>query len=453
MKLSELTTLRVGGEVQRVLAPHTRDELVATVLDVWADSDDWLILGGGSNVLAGDDDFEGTVVLVRTRGIDVVPVASPHHVFVGGAGRHVAEPAANAADPAATPLVSNAAGPATGATGPTTVRLRVEAGESWDALVAYTVENGLSGIEGLSGIPGSCGAAPIQNIGAYGQEVGDVLASIEFLDFESGELVHIPAAELGLGYRTSVLKQGRQGLVVSIDLDLMVDVAGSASATRSTATSDSATSGGAALSAPIAYPQLASALGVELGDRVPLDEVRRTVLALRASKGMVLDAADPDSVSAGSFFTNPIVSESFAAGLPADAPRWPIAQEDEPADVVRVIEREGQIDDPDFTGDLAAARTAATQAAAARTPASSRRDVRLVKLSAAWLIEHAGIHRGFALPGSHAAVSSKHTLALTNRGGATAADITELARYIQMRVLSEYGVRIHAEPVLVGAQL
>jgi UDP-N-acetylmuramate dehydrogenase len=389
MKLSELTTLRVGGEVQRVLAPHTRDELVATVLDVWADSDDWLILGGGSNVLAGDDDFEGTVVLVRTRGIDVVPVASPHHVSVGGAGRHVAEPAANAADPAATPLVSNAAVPATGATGPTTVRLRVEAGESWDALVAYTVENGLSGIEGLSGIPGSCGAAPIQNIGAYGQEVGDVLASIEFLDFESGELVHIPAAELGLGYRTSVLKQGRQGLVVSIDLDLMVDVAGSASATRSTATSDSATRstatsdsatsgsvtfGGAALSAPIAYPQLASALGVELGDRVPLDEVRRTVLALRASKGMVLDAADPDSVSAGSFFTNPIVSESFAAGLPADAPRWPIAQEAEPADVVRVIEREGQIDAPDFTGDLAAARTAATQAAAARTPASSRRD-------------------------------------------------------------------------------
>jgi UDP-N-acetylmuramate dehydrogenase len=453
MKLSELTTLRVGGEVQRVLAPHTRDELVATVLDVWADSDDWLILGGGSNVLAGDDDFEGTVVLVRTRGIDVVPVASPHHVPVGGAGRHVAEPTANAADPAATPLVSNAAVPATGATGPTTVRLRVEAGESWDALVAYTVENGLSGIEGLSGIPGSCGAAPIQNIGAYGQEVGDVLASIEFLDFESGELVHIPAAELGLGYRTSVLKQGRQGLVVSIDLDLMVDVAGPASATRSIATSDSATSGGAALSAPIAYPQLASALGVELGDRVPLDEVRRTVLALRASKGMVLDAADPDSVSAGSFFTNPIVSESFAAGLPADAPRWPIAQEAEPADVVRVIEREGQIDDPDFTGDLAAARTAATQAAAARTPASSRRDVRLVKLSAAWLIEHAGIHRGFALPGSHAAVSSKHTLALTNRGGATAADITELARYIQMRVLSEYGVRMHAEPVLVGAQL
>jgi UDP-N-acetylmuramate dehydrogenase len=450
MKLSELTTLRVGGEVQRVLEPHTRDELVATVLDVWADADDWLLLGGGSNVLAGDDEFEGTVVLVRTRGIDVVPVASPHHVSVAGTGRHIAEPdaaaaaevatapdasdAAHAADAVPTPAADTAPTPAadavpTPAADPTTVRLRVEAGESWDALVAYTVENGLSGIEGLSGIPGSCGAAPIQNIGAYGQEVGDVLASIDFLDFDSGELVRIPAAELGLGYRTSVLKQGRQGLVVSIDLDLMVDVAG--------------------MSAPIAFPQLASALGVELGDRVRLDEVRSTVLALRASKGMVLDAADPDSVSAGSFFTNPIVSETFAAGLPADAPRWPIAQEAEPADVVRVIERDGQIDDPSFMGDLAAARASA----ASPLPGATRRDVRLVKLSAAWLIEHSGIHRGFALPGSGAAVSTKHTLALTNRGNATAADVTELARYIQMRVLSEYGVRMQAEPVLVGAQL
>jgi UDP-N-acetylmuramate dehydrogenase len=444
MKLSELTTLRVGGEVQRVLEPRTRDELVATVLDVWADSDDWLLLGGGSNVLAGDDDFEGTVVLVRTRGVEVLPAASPHHVAEGGGGRHVAAPAnepaptvapATAAEP--NPATSTPAASSTAPAGQaTTVRLRVEAGESWDALVAYTVDNGLAGIEGLSGIPGSCGAAPIQNIGAYGQEVGDVLASIEFLDFDSGELVHIPAAELGLGYRTSVLKQGRQGLVVSIDLDLLVEADG--------------------MSAPIAYPQLASALGVGLGDRVPLAEVRRTVLALRASKGMVLDAADPDSVSAGSFFTNPIVSESFAAGLPADAPRWPIAQEAEPADVVRVIEREGQIDDPEFTGDLAAARTSAARAAAspsAGAPGMTRRDVRLVKLSAAWLIEHSGIHRGFSLPGSRAAVSSKHTLALTNRGGASAADITELARYIQTRVLSEYGVRMHAEPVLVGAQL
>lgn len=416
MRLAELTTLRVGGEAPRVLAPRTRDELVATVLDVWAQDEDFLLLGGGSNVLAGDDEFDGTVVLVRTEGIDEVPAAAAHH-------------AAHSAR--------------------STVRLRVEAGHSWDALVAFTVENGLAGIEGLSGIPGSCGAAPIQNIGAYGQEVGEVLASIEFLDFETGELVHIPAAELGLGYRTSVLKQGRQGLVVSIDLDLTVDAPLAESATASAARN-------APLSAPIAYPQLASALGVELGDRVPLAEVRETVLALRASKGMVLDPADPDSVSAGSFFTNPIVSQSFAAGLPAEAPRWPIAQEAEPEAVVRVLERDGQIDEPGFASDLAAARNAGANAAASTSSSGSSSgapDVRLVKLSAAWLIEHAGIRRGFRLPGSRAAVSSKHTLALTNTGGATAADVTELARYIQTRVLSEFGVRMQAEPVLVGTQL
>lgn len=424
MLLSELTTLRVGGEAPRVFAPRTRDELVATVLDVWAQDEEWLLLGGGSNVLAGDDEFDGSVVLVRTQGIETVPAAAAHH-------------AAHSAR--------------------TTVRLRVEAGQSWDSLVAFAVDNGLAGIEGLSGIPGSCGAAPIQNIGAYGQEVGEVLAGIEFLDFETGELVHVPAAELGLGYRTSVLKQGRQGLVVSIDLDLTVDEAqsnaGQVDATGARNPSES-------LSAPIAYPQLASALGVELGDRVPLGEVRRAVLALRASKGMVLDAADPDSVSAGSFFTNPIVSESFAAGLPADAPRWPIAQEAEPAAVVRVLERDGQIDEPGFASELAetlrnaaSVREASAVASTYSSSASGAPEVRLVKLSAAWLIEHAGIGRGFRLPGSRAAVSSKHTLALTNTGGASAADVTELARYIQTRVLSEFGVRMQAEPVLVGTQL
>lgn len=412
MRLSELTTLRVGGEAPRVLAPHTRDELVATVLDVWAQDEDWLLLGGGSNVLAGDEEFDGAVVLVRTEGIEVVPAAAAHH-------------AAHSAR--------------------TTVRLRVEAGQSWDSLVAFAVDNGLAGIEGLSGIPGSCGAAPIQNIGAYGQEVGEVLAAIEFLDYETGELTHVPAADLGLGYRTSVLKQGRQGLVVSIDLDLTAD-AGQVDATGASASSES-------LSAPIAYPQLASALGVELGDRVPLGEVRRAVLALRASKGMVLDAADPDSVSAGSFFTNPIVSESFAAGLPAAAPRWPIAQAAEPAAVVRVLERDGQIDEPGFASELAASVASTSSSSLSPSPSSATPDVRLVKLSAAWLIEHAGIRRGFRLPGSRAAVSSKHTLALTNAGGASAADITELARYIQTRVLSEFGVRIQPEPVLVGTQL
>jgi UDP-N-acetylmuramate dehydrogenase len=282
--------------------------------------------------------------------------------------------------------------------------VRAQAGEPWDAVVAFAVERGLGGIEALSGIPGSSGAAPIQNIGAYGQELSDVLVSVDFLDEESGEFVRLPTSELELAYRTSSLKQGRRGLVTAIELRLEP--------------------GG--LSAPIAYAQLADALAVNPGTRLPLKEVRRAVLALRASKGMVLDPADPDSVSAGSFFTNPIVSQTFARDLPPNAPRWPMDEEDTeplvlPLDAtvpVRVDERE-----------------------------------RYVKLSAAWLIEHAGIARGFSLPGSNAAISSKHTLAIVNRGGAQATQITELARYIQTRVLTEFGVILQPEPVLVGVTL
>ena len=177
-------------------------------------------------------------------------------------------------------------------------------------------------------------------------------------------------------------------------------------------------------SAPIAYAQLAAALAVELGERVAVQDARRAVLELRASKGMVLDAADPDSVSAGSFFTNPIVSESFARGLPTEAPRWLV----EAAEADRVV------------------------APGAEVPALASGDYR-VKLSAAWLIERAGISRGFALPGSRAAISSKHTLAIVNRGGATAAEIVQLAGFVQTRVLSEFGVMLHPEPILVGVSL
>lgn len=381
MNLSELTTLRVGGEARSVLAPATRDELIAAVRDVWADDDSLLILGGGSNVLIGDDEFDGTVVRVLTRGIERLPIDSP-------------------------PEASG------------TVRLRVQAGEPWDDLVAYAVEHRLAGIEALSGIPGSTGAAPIQNIGAYGQELADSLVAIEFLDFLSGDLVRLTADELGLAYRTSILKTDRVGLVVSIELDLMADAAG--------------------LSQPIAYNQLASALGVSLGDRVAIADVRSTVLALRASKGMLLDDNDPDSVSAGSFFTNPIVRQSFARDLPADAPRWPIAPEPAPVSVPL-----GSQPLDEVLSTLAA--PAGPAAGASGTPTEP-----LVKLSAAWLIEHAGIRRGFSLPGSRAAVSSKHTLALINTGGADATQISELARYIQTRVLAEFGVRLHPEPVLVG---
>ncbi len=339
MKLAELTTLRVGGEARELLAPETTDELIAAAREVWGGGEDWLLIGGGSNLLVADDGFDGTVIRVLTRGIERDGDV-----------------------------------------------LRVQAGESWDIVVAFAVESRLAGIEALSGIPGSIGAAPVQNIGAYGQELSEVLLGIEFLDFLTGERSRIPAAELELGYRTSALKQSRRGLVLSVELRLEA--------------------GGD--SRPIAYAQLADALGVAVGETAPLARVREAVLRLRASKGMLLSPNDPDSVSAGSFFTNPIVSENFARGLPDAAPRW--------------------ILDPD----------------APESP---------VKLSAAWLIERSGIRRGFSLPGSRAAISSKHTLALVNTGGALAEDVAELARYVQLRVLSEFGVRLQPEPQLVGLQL
>jgi UDP-N-acetylmuramate dehydrogenase len=377
MRLADLTTLRVGGDAYHVLESTTHDELLAAARDTWSSGEDWLLLGGGSNVVIADEGFDGTVIRVRTRGIERLASETL-----------ATRPSAYLGDRA--------------------VRLRVQAGEPWDAVVDHAVQQGWAGIEALSGIPGSSGAAPIQNIGAYGQELGSSLIAIEFLDYLTGELERIPAPALGLGYRTSLLKQGRQGLVASIELELFEGA-----------------SGGPALSAPIGYDQLAGALGVRLGDRVPLDELRATVLELRASKGMLLDPDDQDSFSAGSFFTNPIVSENFARGLPRDAPRWPTAPEEQ--DLVVPLGMEPAA--PHVAGEYQ------------------------VKLSAAWLIEKAGISRGFALPGSHAAVSSRHTLALVNRGGATAEEIVELARYIQTRVFAEFGVSLQPEPVLVGVSL
>jgi len=363
LELSGLTTLRVGGPADRVLEPATRDELVVSAREMWSGVDDWLVLGGGSNVVVSDDGIDGDVLHVITRGIQQQPRDD---------GR---------------------------------VHLLVESGEPWDAVVSYAVENGLAGIESLSGIPGSTGAAPIQNIGAYGQELSGSLVGIDFLDFVSGEVQHLPASELGLGYRSSALKHGRLGVVLGVELALAASPDG--------------------LSQPLAYDQLARGLGAELGARVPLAEVRTAVLALRASKGMILDAADPDSVSAGSFFTNPIVSENFARGLSSDAPRWPT----EPEPPVQVLP------------------------VGAPIPAAPASGEYLVKLSAAWLIERAGIARGFALPGSGAAISSKHTLAIINTGHATAHDIVQLANFVQTRVMAEFGVLLQPEPVLVGLSL
>ncbi|GAB3134449.1 UDP-N-acetylmuramate dehydrogenase [Marisediminicola antarctica] len=338
MDLRELTTLRVGGSPRELLSPETPDELVRASLDVWASGEEWMALGGGSNIVVGDDGFDGSVIRVLTRGIEALPSV------------------------------------------PGTARLRVQAGEPWDELVSYTVDRGLAGIEAMAGIPGSSGAGPIQNIGAYGQELSDTLVSVEFLDHETGRLEVIPAARLELGYRSSVFKAGRRGIVLSIELEL-TDAEG--------------------LSRPVASQQLATAIGAAFGDRIPVGVIRDAVLALRRVKGMVLDAADPDTTSAGSFFTNPLVAASFARALPPDAAQWPI--------------------EPDR-----------------------------VKLSAAWLIERAGIGRGFSLPGSGAAISSKHTLAIVNTGSATASDILELARFVQERVRNEFGVALQPEPGYIG---
>lgn len=372
--LSELTTMRVGGVPEALIAPADSEALVAAARDLWESGENWLLLGGGSNTVAADDGFPGTVIHVVTRGIERVDAPS---------GR---------------------------------VRLRVQAGEPWDEVVALTVQSGWSGVEALSGIPGSTGAAPVQNIGAYGQELESSLVGVDFLDAATGEVVRLSRSELELGYRTSALKRGRLGVVLAVELEL----------------SDNTVPGGigAPLSAPIAYAQLADSLGVPLGGRVPVAELRRAVLALRASKGMVLDPNDPDSVSSGSFFTNPIVSESFARGLPAAAPRWPVTPPE--PDVVIGLPAGGvhPLDIPPLAGG----------------PYD-------VKLSAAWLIENAGLRRGFALPGSGAAISSKHTLAIVNRGHASASDVAQLASFIQSRVQAEFGVLLRPEPVLVGLPL
>ncbi|MBF4563104.1 UDP-N-acetylmuramate dehydrogenase [Microbacterium sp. VKM Ac-2870] len=370
--LAQLTTLRVGGVPERMIEARSRDELIDALRSVWADGDPWLVLGGGSNLLVGDEPFEGTVVLIRTDGITRVEGAPD--------GR---------------------------------VRLRVEAGHDWDDLVEYTVAAGLAGIEAMSGIPGSAGAAPIQNVGAYGQEIVETLVEVELLDEATGEVETVSARELELGFRTSVLKQHygqgsrRSGVIVSLTVEL--DDVGHGDV-------------------PVRGGQLRQALRLAPDAAVSLRWIRQTVLETRASKGMVLDDDDVDTHSAGSFFQNAIVSAAFARTLPPECPRWPVAVAVEPVTVIPLAAYDGLVP----------------------TPVSIQPDV---KVSAAWLIEHAGLGKGFRLPRSRAGLSTKHALALTNRGGATAGEVAELARYIQHRVQSEFGLLLQPEPVLVGVEL
>jgi UDP-N-acetylmuramate dehydrogenase len=370
--LAELTTLRTGAAPARMIEARTRDELIQAMRGLWADGEPWLVLGGGSNLLVGDAPFEGTVVLVRTSGIERLP--SPREGYV---------------------------------------RLRVAAGHDWDDLVAYAADAGLSGIVAMSGIPGTVGAAPIQNIGAYGQELVQTLVEVELLDEATGDVSTVSASDLRLGFRTSVLKNHygapaeRSGVIVSVTLEL-----------REVGHGEYLLTGA----------QLRTALGVAPDQPVTLRWVRETVLAVRAAKGMVLADDDPDTWSAGSFFQNAIVSASFARTLPDACPRWPVAPDVDPLTVIPLAEYDGIVPPPPTTEPD-------------------------VKVSAAWLIEHAGLRKGFSLPRSRAGLSTKHALALTNRGGATAGEVAELARFIQQRVQSEFGLILQPEPVLFGVEL
>lgn len=370
--LAQLTTLQTGAAPERMLDATTADEVVAALRETWARHDEWFVLGGGSNLFAGDEPFDGTVIRILTSGIE--RFESPH---------------------------------------PGRTRVRVQAGHNWDELVAYTVEHGLAGIEAMSGIPGTVGAAPVQNVGAYGQEIQETLVEVELIDESTGEVSTVPASDLGLGFRTSVLKHHhggaplRRAVILSITLDL-VEVG---DAGRS-----------------IGGEQLRRALGLSGDDPVALAEVRDRILAIRAAKGMLLNPGDADTNSAGSFFQNLIVPESVAAQLPPECPRWPVQPD---LDAATVIPLES------FDGYVPATPTVRPE----------------VKVSAAWLIENSGITKGFRLPRSRAAISSKHALALTNRGNATAGELAELARFIQARVHAEFGLLLQPEPVLIDVDL
>lgn len=372
LPLAQLTTLRTGAAPARMTEARTRDELVAQLREIWRTGEDWFVLGGGSNLFVGDEPFDGTVVRVLTSGIERLPGARPG-----------------------------------------TALLRVQAGHDWDALVADTVAAGLAGIEAMSGIPGTVGAAPVQNVGAYGQDISQTLVEVELIDEATGEISTVPATELSLGFRTSVLKHHygsvaeRRAVILSVTLELQQVGHGEA---------------------PVRGEQLRQALGLAPDATVSLAGVRQTVLDTRRRKGMVLNPEDADTNSAGSFFQNAIVSEQFAQTLPRECPRWPLEPIIEPVRVIPLDE---------FTGYV---------------PAPVTRSID-VKVSAAWLIEHAGIGKGFRIGRSRAAISSKHALALTNRGGATAAELAELARFIQQRVQQEFGLLLQPEPVLVDVEI
>ena len=350
--LSDLTTAAVGGPAGKYVEARTEAEIIEAVRAADAAGEQLLIIGGGSNLLISDDGFPGTVLKIASEGFTVNAEDS-----CGG------------------------------------VSVVVQAGHNWDALVQHAVLHAWSGIEALSGIPGATGATPVQNVGAYGADVSQTIAAVRTWDRERNAVKTFTNSELKFGYRDSILKQttvngSPRYVVLTVEFQLPLG----------------------RMSAPIRYAELARVLGVEQGQRAYSNDVRREVLRLRASKGMVLDPADRDTYSTGSFFTNPIVPSSVADGLPENAPRYPGGSDG------------------------------------------------AVKLSAAWLIDNAGFGKGFGLEdgsvsGGRASLSTKHTLAITNRGSASATDMVAIAREVRAGVVGRFGIELHPEPLLIGLSL
>ena len=337
--LSNFTTLKVGGPAQKIVHAHTEDELVEFVKAADKAGEQVLILGGGSNLLISDAGFAGTVIRVGSKGN-----ALDYDACSGG-------------------------------------MIEVSAGEDWDKFVALTIEKGFADLESLSGIPGTIGGAPIQNIGAYGHEVSETIARVKAYDRTKGEITTFTNEQCRFSYRNSVFKaEAGRYVILNVTFQLRKGEQ----------------------SLPITYAELAKFLSVNIGDRAPVVEVRKAVLQLRGRKGMLIDAGDVNSNSAGSFFVNPILNKEIADKLPADAPRWP--------------QTDGRI-----------------------------------KTSAAWLMEHAGVNKGEKLAGAQ--ISNKHVLALTNSGDATAGDIVELAKMARAKVFEKFGVKLEAEVQLVGLDL
>jgi UDP-N-acetylmuramate dehydrogenase len=347
--LAGYTTLGVGGPARALVTAASEAGLIEAIRAAEAAGEPVLLIGGGSNLVIADDGFPGTVIHVATRGVGYRPAAGDANV----------------------------------------VDVTIAAGEDWDGVVAATVAEGLAGLESLSGIPGSTGATPIQNVGAYGREVADVITRVRAYDRRDGQITIIPNERCSFAYRTSLFKPVPRYAVLDVTFRLPRQ----------------------ALSLPVRYAELAAELGLGLGERAPVSEVRAAVLKIRARKGMVLSPGDHDTRSAGSFFTNPV--------LPA--------------------------------GQLAQVEAAAVARGAGPVPRFEAGDG-LVKVPAAWLIERAGFARGYGAPGP-ARISAKHTLALVNAGGATTADLLALAREIVAGVRAAFGVTLTPEPILVGVTL